>query len=492
MNSFNQISAKLSNCLLCTLFLMCFYNYAYSNEIEDLYRKNISNLKVSDFEWKTSLQSTQPIFKLIEIKNNSDISFKDIELEIQIYNDSDVLYKFPIIINDSIKKSESKKYENVTGNILLPFTPIRTEVAIKNAKIDFSSSAEFDPAKNIIIQDVEYIIDSSASKTISFQKLSYKNISRSFYGDIRLLVSVFDQNNNLISEELISNNQPISPGETISLAPLTIGVSNSSNATSISITLMDANIISPKTYMSSGGKMKNIKIEDIYQDIDSKYDEIPIANDDLRILDFNWKSKARNTQGIIILDLFNDSLFDYSDIIFEIYFLNQRGNTVNKRRFKHNPTIEATKKTKISVNAGIMDFDFSNIQIAIKSAEPKINLKAKKLNNVKTDRESPKTIKDVTRKVIKQEMTASEITESIIILDYDISSNIGFFRLMNLLDEDISEVYIKLENTSNKEKIIKLKMLRARAEKKYLGIDLEDLLGGGDKIISITITKAFK
>ena len=63
---------------------------------------------------------------------------------------------------------------------------------------------------------------------------------------------------------------------------------------------------------------------------------------------------------------------------------------------------------------------------------------------------------------------------------------------MNLLDEDISEVYIKLENTSNKEKIIKLKMLRARAEKKYLGIDLEDLLGGGDKIISITITKAFK
>jgi len=306
------------------------------------------------------------------------------------------------------------------------------------------------------------------------------------------LVSVFDQNNNLISEELISNNQPISPGETISLAPLTIGVSNSSNATSISITLMDANIISPKTYMSSGGKMKNIKIEDIYQDIDSKYDEIPIASDDLRILDFNWKSKARNTQGIIILDLFNDSLFDYSDIIFEIYFLNQRGNTVNKRRFKHNPTIEATKKTKISVNAGIMDFDFSNIQIAIKSAEPKINLKAKKLNNVKTDRESPKTIKDVTRKVIKQEMTASEITESIIILDYDISSNIGFFRLMNLLDEDISEVYIKLENTSNKEKIIKLKMLRARAEKKYLGIDLEDLLGGGDKIISITITKAFK
>ena len=164
MNSFNQISAKLSNCLLCTLFLMCFYNYAYSNEIEDLYRKNISNLKVSDFEWKTSLQSTQPIFKLIEIKNNSDISFKDIELEIQIYNDRDVLYKFPIIINDSIKKSESKKYENVTGNILLPFTPIRTEVAIKNAKIDFSSSAEFDPAKNIIIQDVEYIIDSSASK----------------------------------------------------------------------------------------------------------------------------------------------------------------------------------------------------------------------------------------------------------------------------------------------------------------------------------------
>ena len=112
-----------------------------------------------------------------------------------------------------------------------------------------------------------------------------------------------------------------------------------------------------------------------------------------------------------------------------------------------------------------MDFDFSNIQIAIKSAEPKINLKVKKLNNVKTDRESPKTIKDVTRKVIKQEMTASEITESIIILDYDISSNIGFFRLMNLLDEDISEVYIKLENTSNKEKIIKLKMLRARAEK---------------------------
>ena len=59
-------------------------------------------------------------------------------------------------------------------------------------------------------------------------------------------------------------------------------------------------------------------------------------------------------------------------------------------------------------------------------------------------------------------------------------------------EEDINKLEIKLKTSSGKEKIIIIRGLKSNSERKFMNIDLGDLLIDNDRIISISIQKAFK
>ena len=140
-------------------------------------------------------------------------------------------------------------------------TPINTSIGIKTASIEYQNMNNYRPWENITILDLDYSIDSSASKTVSFNKFSYENISKFFYKDVKFLISIFDKNENKISEEILISSNPIAPGEIISIAPLTLGIKMMENANIVRLKIIDAEMISPKNYVASGGLIKEIKIE---------------------------------------------------------------------------------------------------------------------------------------------------------------------------------------------------------------------------------------
>ena len=487
MNLPSSIIKKTLETFFLIILLFLYTPDSFSNDLDDLFDKNLSKLSVSNFKWKSKTKSTQPVFEYIEISNDSSISYNQIILEVQIYDETNVLYKFPIFINDSISKNERKIFNNVVANILLPFTPINTSIGIKTASIEYQNMNNYRPWENITILDLDYSIDSSASKTVSFSKFSYENISKFFYKNVKFLISIFDKNENKISEETLISSNPIAPGEIISIAPLTLGIKMMENANIVSLKIIDAEMISPKTYVASGGLVKEIKIENIY---DESVKKISIPSDDLEIIKYSWDSKVRNTIGLIDLKIYNNSNYDYKNIIFEVYFLNERGNAINKRRYKYKEDyIIANKEKIIKVDTGILDFDFSSIEISVISAESKIS----NVENAKNVKQLPLRVKETqVDESSYVEMEQTEIAESIVILDYDFKENIKYLKLMNLSDEDINKLEIKLKTSSGKEKIIIIRGLKSNSERKFMNIDLGDLLINNDRIISISIQKAFK
>lgn len=487
MNLPSSIIKKTLETFFLIILLFLYTPDSFSNDLDDLFDKNLSKLSVSNFQWKSKTKSTQPVFEYIEISNDSSISYNQIILEVQIYDETNVLYKFPIFINDSISKNERKIFNNVVANILLPFTPINTSIGIKTASIEYQNMNNYRPWENITILDLDYSIDSSASKTVSFSKFSYENISKFFYKNVKFLISIFDKNENKISEETLISSNPIAPGEIISIAPLTLGIKMMENANIVSLKIIDAEMISPKTYVASGGLVKEIKIENIYNESVKK---ISIPSDDLEIIKYSWDSKVRNTIGLIDLKIYNNSNYDYKNIIFEVYFLNERGNAINKRRYKYKEDyIIANKEKIIKVDTGILDFDFSSIEISVISAESKIS----NVENAKNVKQLPLRVKETqVDESSHVEMEQTEIAESIVILDYDFKENIKYLKLMNLSDEDINKLEIKLKTSSGKEKIIIIRGLKSNSERKFMNIDLGDLLIDNDRIISISIQKAFK
>lgn len=487
MNLPSSIIKKTLETFFLIILLFLYTPDSFSNDLDDLFDKNLSKLSVSNFQWKSKTKSTQPVFEYIEISNDSSISYNQIILEVQIYDETNVLYKFPIFINDSISKNERKIFNNVVANILLPFTPINTSIGIKTASIEYQNMNNYRPWENITILDLDYSIDSSASKTVSFSKFSYENISKFFYKNVKFLISIFDKNENKISEETLISSNPIAPGEIISIAPLTLGIKMMENANIVSLKIIDAEMISPKTYVASGGLVKEIKIENIYNESVKK---ISIPSDDLEIIKYSWDSKVRNTIGLIDLKIYNNSNYDYKNIIFEVYFLNERGNAINKRRYKYKEDyIIANKEKIIKVDTGILDFDFSSIEISVISAESKIS----NVENAKNVKQLPLRVKETqVDESSHVEMEQTEIAESIVILDYDFKENIKYLKLMNLSDEDINKLEVKLKTSSGKEKIIIIRGLKSNSERKFMNIDLGDLLIDNDRIISISIQKAFK
>ena len=75
--------------------LLFYCNDLHANaEIDDLVNKNLTKLEIINYEWTNKSMNSQPMFDVIEIRNNSSIGFKDLVLEVQVYNSSGTLYTF--------------------------------------------------------------------------------------------------------------------------------------------------------------------------------------------------------------------------------------------------------------------------------------------------------------------------------------------------------------------------------------------------------------
>ena len=81
MNLLSLIFKKtLRTSFLIILLFLCALG-SFSNDLDNLFDKNLSKLSVSSFKWKSKTKSSQPVFEYIEISNDSSISYNQIILE---------------------------------------------------------------------------------------------------------------------------------------------------------------------------------------------------------------------------------------------------------------------------------------------------------------------------------------------------------------------------------------------------------------------------
>ena len=85
---------------------------------KNINKADLSKLEIVDFKWSTKAMGTLGKFEKIEIKNLSIIGFKNITLEIQIYNSAGTLITFLVPIGDSIQPGATKLIKDIKTPML--------------------------------------------------------------------------------------------------------------------------------------------------------------------------------------------------------------------------------------------------------------------------------------------------------------------------------------------------------------------------------------
>tara|TARA_E500000075_G_scaffold76546_1_gene68877 strand:- start:1542 stop:3053 length:1512 start_codon:yes stop_codon:yes gene_type:complete len=496
--------AKSIKTLLSLVFMALTALFFYSNElyasaeVDDLVNKNLSKLEINNYKWTNKSMNSQPMFDVIEIQNNSSIGFKDLVLEVQVYSSSGTLYTFPVYLQGKvIPPGKLVRLENITTPSILPFNVAKTRIGIKRAQFSYENNRDFNPTKNIIIENFDYIIDSSASKTVQLNLLEYKNISENYYNNVEFKIIFLDSKNNPVGETVYLNNNPISPGEKVSVENFVIGSSFANNSSKINIKINDADLISSKAYNELGG------INQVSQPQADDFNKIPIILSDLNIKNYKWISNASNTLGILNVEVLNESYFDYSNVVFEVYFMNSNGSTINKRRAKSKNDIFFAKSIQdAQVSVGLMDFKFSSIEMAIISGDSSLD-KEKLIKDSFDKKIEQKANTDVSSKSNRnssesepsgalQELNSTEIIENIIIVNSTYTSSRASIKVLNLADYEIFDLILEISTTNGNTILFPIKKLKPRSEKTFYGIKLNELdIKDGQKI-SFKIIKANK
>ena len=140
-----SIKTLLSLVFIVLTALLFYCNDLHANaEIDDLVNKNLSKLEITNYEWTNKSMNSQPMFDVIEIRNNSSIGFKDLVLEVQVYNSSGTLYTFPIFLQGKvIPPGELIRLENITTPSILPFNVAKTRIGIKKAQFSYENNKDF-------------------------------------------------------------------------------------------------------------------------------------------------------------------------------------------------------------------------------------------------------------------------------------------------------------------------------------------------------------
>ena len=476
--------------------LGCHESYA-NTKIDDLVNKNLSKLEITNYVWTNKSMNSQPMFDVIEIQNNSSIGFKDLVLEVQVYNSSGTLYTFPIFLQGKvIPPGELVRLESITTPSILPFNVAKTRMGIKSAQFSYENNRDFNPTKNIIIENFDYIIDSSASKTVQLKLLEYKNISENYYNNVEFKIVFLDSKNKPVGETIYLNSNPISPGETVSIENFVIGSSLSNNSYKINIKVNDAELISAKAYVELGGINKVSQLQG------DSFNEIPIILSDLNIKNYKWISNASNTMGILNIEISNESYFDYSNVVFEVYFLNSNGSTINKRRAKSKKEIFFAKSTQdAQLSVGLMDFKFSSIEIAIIRGDSSLDKeklskdssnKVVEQSNIKPSSKLKTNSVDSKLNGSFQELTTTEITENIIIVSSSYTNSNASIKLLNLANYAIFDVILEGSTADGKSIRFTINRLNPRSERTFFGIELNQLDIAKGQEINFNIVKANK
>ena len=73
------------------------------------------------------------------------------------------------------------------------------------------------------------------------------------------------------------------------------------------------------------------------------------------------------------VEILNESYFDYTNVVFEVYFMNSNGSTINKEEQNPKDIFFAKSTQDAQVSVGLMDFKFSSIEIAIISGDSSLD-----------------------------------------------------------------------------------------------------------------------
>ena len=140
------------------------------NKVTDL-----SKIKVVGFKWQQKAKTTLGIFEYIEVSNNSSLDYRNIKLEVLIYNKNKRLYKFIVPMSGDLEANEKKKFRIVTLPIL-PFDPDETIVNVLSAELLYVDDEIKILAENAIkIISFDHLVENVTSKVVIVNSLKFKN-----------------------------------------------------------------------------------------------------------------------------------------------------------------------------------------------------------------------------------------------------------------------------------------------------------------------------
>lgn len=439
------------------------------NKVTDL-----SKIKVVGFKWQQKAKTTLGIFEYIEVFNNSSLDYRNIKLEVFIYNKNKRLYKFIVPMSGELEANAKKKFRIVTLPIL-PFDPDETIVNILSAELLYVDDDIKILAENAIkIISFDHVVENVTSKVVIVNSLKFKNESENFFKNIVFSINFLDQKGNSIKSVPFKVRGVIGPKETRNVENFQvpgIGIDYFSN---VQLSVFKGELINYREYLEKGGKSKFVKLSD-FQDVA----DTPLPRKDLKINKFTIVNKSRSTIGLMTIDLSNKSRYEYENLVLEMRFINSGGNTISSKKIKIKEKIKPFSERIFSeVNFGIVDNDFSKINLTILSASmigSSPELKKVETKDSVGRLENKNYDNDKASQLIK-----FDSNEEILVLDANIG-RLASLKILNLSNHRIFNPTFKLILLDDKSKVLKTLrfklsgFIEPKSERTYRSIEIDNL-----------------
>tara|TARA_B100000686_G_scaffold352819_1_gene456109 strand:- start:2567 stop:4057 length:1491 start_codon:yes stop_codon:yes gene_type:complete len=451
---------------------------------KNINKADLSKLEIVDFKWSTKAMGTLGKFEKIEIKNLSIIGFKNITLEIQIYNSAGTLITFLVPIGDSIQPGATKLIKDIKTP-MLPFDPVKTQIAIKSADIMYDSEAFSFKAKEAIkIQEFQFIVDDSSTKTIIVNKLEITNNSKNYYQNIEFILN-FKHRNKIVASRSFITKELIGPGESKIFENFNVPALPTKQFESMSIEVGSGKMIFPKEYLLTGGDEDYI---DVTGDID--IDDASVPRSDLRIDRFSWVNDAKHSVGTINIEITNNSRFKYNEIEIYVNYKTTRGNLLTRDKVIIKDYIDPySKKTFSDVKVGYIQYETENVNVSLENANMIGSIKP--VNQSRQHLKKKEYKKKIKKNVPKEVFVPKR---ELIIVDYDIK-NYGSIKIYNRSDFPVSDINVVVQ-LFNENKLIKEYELtiedeiNPRQEKTFRALDLKGVDNINFSYVNILIKEA--
>ncbi|MBT3475561.1 hypothetical protein HN460_01315 [bacterium] len=478
MKKLNNIFILFSLSFALFLAMPLLYGNAQNEENEaelraNINKVNLSKIQVTDFRWKHKAKSTIGVFEYIEVANNSNLTYKNLKLEIIIYSQNGSPYKFQISLPGDIGPNSKKRFSSVSS-IMLSFSPEKTLINIESAKVAYDKDTIRIKAKNAIkVNEFKYIPDSIATKTIQVKKLSYTNNSKNFFKDIIFSVNFLDQKGKLLKAITFKDRLVIGPGETKISKEFQIPGLNLNYFSDINLTVYDGTLIGGSEYLSKGGDSR------LASKVQSTSFDSPYPKEDLIIESFDILNKNKNTMGLMNINLSNNSRYEYKDIALIVGFVNSSGSTTTSKKIKIKDTINPySSRLFSSVNFGIIDNNFDTISLSISSAE--MISSVQEINRDDSIKKESKLKENVDVPEGNDNLVAFDSNDELLILNVDIA-RLASVKVLNISSHVIFDPIFNLILLNKDNEVVKTLLLKGsgkinpKEERTYRSININNI-----------------